>query len=726
MLTTPRTTKWTIVTIFVLIGMLVCGSLPTFAMMESTPPAPLSRDTFHSYQQMTTILQGIAANHSDIARLYDLGHSVQGRTLWGLKITKNPDIAEDEPEVRICGNHHGNEFMSAEMPLMLAQYITDNYGTDPDITALVDAREIWIIPMVNPDGHEAQTRTNANGVDINRDYGYMWESGWDSPAPFSQPETQAMRANALQHNFVLSLSYHTSGDIINYVWNYKHMSVPDVNVTVQLSNDFAVHNGYEVIDGYDWYQTRGDLNDFSYGCRGDIDWTIEIQDTNIPNAWSKNRDAMLGIIQSADMGLRGIITDASTGQPIDATVYVEGKYWPCFTDAAVGDYHKVLLPGTYTVHFRANGYEEQVISGVTVTADHPTVLDVQLSKGGEYYAHQVTLCSFYDPYSYPNNFQNNPTEGIAALDAPDGSCASLGVNGYIVLDMGTNITDASASNDLTIFEGESTNDGYHVYAALNWSGPWVSLGDGMGTTSFDLQGSGLEKARFVKIVDDGSGSPTESHPGADIDAVQNLAPESSDTPPATPLAPTGPTAGFTFTQYSFQATVPTDPDGTLVYLRWSYGDDTNSEWVGPYTAGTVVSTQHVWTASGSYPVKVKARDVNDSESPYSPPLTISIANQPQLIITKMHGGIGLSVSVRNRGDENLTNVYWSVSASGKLVLYATGTGGHIAALAHNQSATIHTGLIAGFGPVSLAVTVGDASSSPSGLLLGPFLLGVKA
>jgi len=705
------------ISIFILV---MLGSLG--GITQATTTAGGTRD-FHSYAQMTAALQTIASTYPDIARLYDLGHSVQGRVLWGLKITDNPDQEEDEPEVRICGNHHGNEYMGAEMPLMLAQYLTDNYDSIPEITDLVDNREIWIIPMVNPDGHEAGSRGNANGVDLNRDYGYMWESGWGSPGPFSQPETKAMRANAMDHNYVLSLSYHTSGNIVNYVWNYKHMSVPDVAVAVQLSNDFASHNGYWVTDGYDWYQTRGDCNDFSYGCRGDLDWTIEIQDNDIPSAWNLNRDAMLGFIQSADIGLRGIITDANTGRPLDATVYVENLYWPCFTDPNVGDYHKVLLPGTYTVHYRANGYAEQT-RDVTVTSGAPTVMNVQLSPGPDYYAHQVTMCSFYDPYSFPNNFQNNPTEAIAALDAPDDSCASLGVNGYIVLDMGTNITDASGAADFKVIEDESTSDGYQVYVSQQWNGPWTSLGSGNGVTEFDLHGSSLAYAGYVKIVDDGTGSPTESHPGADIDAVQNLAPQVTNQPPNIPDAPQGPTSGYTYVEYSFHAVAPVDPDGTLVYLRWFYGDNT-TDWLGPYSPGQQVNTSHMWTTPWVYEVRVQAKDLNGSMSAYSAPLNITITEQPKIIITNIHGGLGLSVTAHNQGSQNLSNVPWSVSVKGGVIFIAKGTSGQIASFAAGENASVHTGLILGLGKVSITATVGDGTGLASGFLLGPFLVHVE-
>ena len=86
-----------------IVGILLGGGLPAAALKETaSTTAPMSRD-FHSYASMTTALQTIASDYPDIARLYDLGHSVQGRVLWGLKITDNPGLEEDEPEVRICG-----------------------------------------------------------------------------------------------------------------------------------------------------------------------------------------------------------------------------------------------------------------------------------------------------------------------------------------------------------------------------------------------------------------------------------------------------------------------------------------------------------------------------------------------------------------------------------------------------------------------------------------------
>lgn len=574
---------------------------------------PQLLEEFHTYTELTSELQNIESSYPSIAKLYNLGTSVQGRTLWGLKITDNPDIEENEAEVRICGNHHGNELMSIELPLMLAWYLVDNYASDPYIQDLVDNRETWIIPMVNPDGRTMNTRYNANGIDLNRDYGYMWDGEGGSPSEFSQPETKVMRNHALDNCFVLSLSFHCSGDIVNYVWNYKGQPVADNDVVVDLSNQYGSHNGYWVVEGFDWYQTRGDTNDFSYGCRGDIDWTIEVQTSNIPQAWNYNRDAMLEIIEAADMGLTGVITDIDTGDPVAATIWVEEAYWPCFTDPKIGDYHKPLMPGSYNVIIRANGYEEQNHQ-VTVSEGSPTVLDASLVAEDTAYAEQVTLCNFYDPYSYPNNFQNNPTEGISALGPFDNICASLGKGGYIVLDMGEEgiIVDHEDSVDFKIFEGDGSDDGYNVYVSSNWNGPWSNLGLATGTTEFDLNDYSVEEAQFLKIVDDNDGSASETNPGADIDAVKHIIPFVNN-PPEAPVID-GPTGGKPEIEYDFTFTT-TDPEGDDVYYYITWGDGHSEPWFGPHESGEVVTVSHEWMNQGEYTIQAKAKDIYNEESP---------------------------------------------------------------------------------------------------------------
>jgi hypothetical protein len=478
---------------------------------------------FHTYSTMVTEMEQAAADHPNIVILDTLGYSVQGRMILGAKVSDNPSIDEDEPEFRIIGCHHGNEYMSVEMPLLMLQYLTDNYGSNSQVTHLVNDRETWIIPMMNPDGRTAGTRYNANGVDLNRDYGYIWNH--DTPDIFSQPETRAIRQHGLEHNFSLSLSFHTSGDVMNYVWNYKNFPVADSAFVVNISTEYGSFNGYWVVEGYNWYQTYGDCDDWSYGSRGDVDATIEVADNNVTQVWDLNRPAMLAMMERTDDGVRGLLTDASTGEPLQGMVSCTQFGQPAYTGPVLGDYQKNLLPGTYSLKFSANGYQDSVISGIVVSGTTPTIRNVGLRRGADLYAVHVVSCYFYDPYSWPNQYPNNPTNASAALGLPDGVFASLGKGGHLELDMGqtTPIVDGDGY-DFTVHE-DGTADGYNVYwSSVPYGGTWSLIGTGNGTTSFDISSLPVDSVRYLKITDDNNGSATELYPGCDIDAVTHPRP----------------------------------------------------------------------------------------------------------------------------------------------------------------------------------------------------------
>ncbi len=478
---------------------------------------------FHSYSELVTEMLQAASDHPGIVILDTLGYSVQGRMILGAKVSDNPAAEENEPEFRIIGNHHGNEYMSVEMGLLMLEYLTDNYGSDPQVTHLVNDMETWIIPMMNPDGRTLGTRGNWNGVDLNRDYGYMWD--YLTPGMFSQPETRAIREHGMKHNFSISLSFHTSGDIVNFVWNYKDFPVADSAFIVDISEEYGSFNGYWVTEGYQWYVTNGDCNDWSYGSRTSLDATIETANNNITNVWNLNRPGMLAMMERTDDGVRGVITDASTGEPVDGMVRCMEWGLPVYTDPIMGDYQKNLLPGTYTLRFSANGYLDSLVSGVAVSGGSPTILNVALNRGMDQYALHVISCYFYDPYSYPNQYPNNPTNASAALGLPDGIYASLGKGGHVELDMGENayIQDVEG-NDFTVYEVDS-NDGYNVYwSDVPYGGTWNYIGAGYGTSAFDISSLPVDSVRYIKIVDDNDGSATEMYPGCDIDAVTHPRP----------------------------------------------------------------------------------------------------------------------------------------------------------------------------------------------------------
>jgi len=487
------------------------------------------RGEYHSYTELTADFQALSTTYPDICRLFDIGTSVQGRTLWALEITDYPDSNEIEPEVRLIGAHHGNEDISVEVPYDIAHHLLENYSTDPDIANLVDNYEIWIIPMMNPDGLENGSRENANGVDLNRNYGYMRDSG-DLSGAYSQPETKAIRDHALEHNFCFSLSYHSGAEYINYLWNYTPIRTPDDSYIEALSQAYDVYVDYGITEGYEWYQTKGDCNDWSYGTYGGMDWTIELSydyeppESQIDGILGDNRPAVLEFIEQSIQGIGGIVSDAATGDPLDATVNVVSLDWPVFTQLPLGDYHRCLPAGTYSVLISSPGYNDTTITGITVSTGQRTRLDVELTSNSNQQRHALRVVAV-NSTNY-NGAYPYPTHGHDALGAPDSDWFSLGKNGWAVLDLGESSTAVDRpGDDITVYEGASDGDeGFEVLVSMNYNGPWTSLGTGSGTTSFDMASAGIFEARYVYIDDDNVGSSSGTNPGFDLDAVEIILP----------------------------------------------------------------------------------------------------------------------------------------------------------------------------------------------------------
>ncbi|HEX7342691.1 MAG TPA: M14 family zinc carboxypeptidase, partial [bacterium] len=218
----------------------LAASLTAYSELDET-------DDYYTYTTLTAQLQNWATQYANIALLYNLATSWQNRTVYGMKISDNPMLEEDEIVCFFIGCHHGNEDISAEVPMYFLNYMLSNYGTNPDVTYYVENREIWVIPLLNPDGYVNNSRYNAHTVDINRNYSFHWGQSASNygPYPFSEPETQAVRDLNLAHHFTTSHSYHSYGEEILYpfAWAANHPS-PDNAFFVEMANAMAALNGY--------------------------------------------------------------------------------------------------------------------------------------------------------------------------------------------------------------------------------------------------------------------------------------------------------------------------------------------------------------------------------------------------------------------------------------------------------------------------------------------------
>ncbi len=353
-------------------------------------------DVYHDYAALTTYLQGVASDHPDITELISIGQTVEGRELWFLKITDNPGVEENEPEFKYISTMHGDEPVGTENCLKFIDLLTDNYdsGTpDPDLQALVDEVEIWIMPMMNPDGNNAGSRYNANGEDLNRNFP---DAFWDpvNTPDGREPEIAAVMIFSDSMSFDLSANFHTGALVVNYPWDNQSTRAPDDTLFIHMSEAYSSLNSpmwnnpsfpHGITNGNDWYEIHGGMQDWNYEWMYNKEVTIELNNTKwppasaLPQLWDDNDESMVAYLEYCLRGVRGVVTDASTGDPILASVEVDGNSWIDVTDPDVGDYHRILDPGTYSLTFSAAGYLPQTFPGVVVSAGAAAVLNVQLS-----------------------------------------------------------------------------------------------------------------------------------------------------------------------------------------------------------------------------------------------------------------------------------------------------------------------------------------------------------
>ncbi len=340
------------------------------------------RGEYHSYSELTADLAAWASTYSSITQLISIGQSVQGREIWAMKITDNPTVEEFEAEIQWIGTHHGDETISHEVCYYMIEDLLEGYWTDPQVTLLVNEREIWIIPMLNPDGYENGSRYNANGADLNRNY--LCPCGCNAGSAFSEPESQALRDFNVGMNPVTSLTFHSGAVYVNYLWDYTYDPTPDEPMIITISNVYGDLSGLPVTNGADWYIVHGSCQDWCYDARGEIDTTIEVSVTKDPPAsqitpiFNDNRDAMLYQARMSGRGIRGVVTDGGNGEPLYATISIPEIGKDVYTDPDVGDYHRMVESGTYTVTCTAEGYPSQTVYNVSASLDTFVVVDFAL------------------------------------------------------------------------------------------------------------------------------------------------------------------------------------------------------------------------------------------------------------------------------------------------------------------------------------------------------------
>lgn len=390
-----------------------------------------------------SVIDLTAAQNPDIARVDIIG-TAAGSGAYPIKriIITGSDLEKcavtEKPRVLITGATHGNEQISAEVAVRLADYLIEQYQAgDSQITTLLDACEVHIVPVLNPWGVVNSTRRTAEGVDINRDFGSpdpdtsvpLSNSDWFHPwyGGFAAKESRILRDLCERERYILSIQGHTGDENINLPMDYLgYLSVvedeenpdylnPDYLDTFipiyPLMESFAIEyvesvniDGFYYTEGFDWYLVTGSITDWHFGALGAPGYTIEYDnqkgepsEEKAEIVWQEHKTALIELLEITSHRISGKITTGSDNDPVSALITVQrtivdnsrafGDPTPITltvrSDPYTGYYHILIPDGDWDMTVTALGYINYTET-VNKSGDAPLLQNIQLSPTAKY------------------------------------------------------------------------------------------------------------------------------------------------------------------------------------------------------------------------------------------------------------------------------------------------------------------------------------------------------
>lgn len=381
--------------------------------------------TYSTYTAMMDTFRTRYPNLCEIDTI--LATTLGGHKILCAHISNNLNNNEGKPSIFYTSTIHGDEVVGYYMMLRLIDLLLTNYNTNSYITELVNNVDIWICPLHNPDGtyytsddqinsSPVSIRHNLHGEDLNRSFPL---AGQPLAKPNYEPEVEAMMQFMAAHNFTLAANLHGGAEVFNYPWDswpsWQH-SHADADWWEYVGHNFADtchnHSMYYmwdedngVTEGGDWYVITGSMQDYHNWYLGTRHVTIEVSDYKVVSTnqvgsyWNAAYHSLLNFIAEADNGIHGIVTDSTTGEPLQALVYITNHdldHSYVETTLPYGDYHRPIKAGQYAVTYSAEGYLPKTI--VTTVADgEKLVQNVQLTKSVGLQEHDNRISVYPNP-----------------------------------------------------------------------------------------------------------------------------------------------------------------------------------------------------------------------------------------------------------------------------------------------------------------------------------------
>lgn len=316
---------------------------------------------YPSHAQITAKLQAAVAKRPDIMKLFSIGKSVKGKELWVVKISDNVNADEVEPEFKYISSMHGDEITGRELTTFLVEEIAQKYGSDQELTELVNNTEIYILPSMNPDGSERKQRGNANGIDLNRNFPDISNPNSNSTAG-RQIENQFVMQFQASRKFSLSANFHGGTIVVNYPWDSKYERHPLDAFVKEISLGYAELNPEMrsstefpggITNGADWYVVKGGMQDWSYFWYNDLQVTVELSHakwpnySDIPAFYKSNRDSMVYFMKQVHSGAGFKFKRAGISGTVRVTQVAPQRRDLGSFAFADSEFYKVLPEGEY-------------------------------------------------------------------------------------------------------------------------------------------------------------------------------------------------------------------------------------------------------------------------------------------------------------------------------------------------------------------------------------------